>query len=405
MSAAAPHDMNQAAGPQDALARPPRKTAIKARCGATQDSAVSAAAAPTRKLAGAAALVAALTSPAASPGSPACWSSTAPSGRPASATRTGRQPGTQHRVRAGRRRRAGQPRGAAAGRAGRPRRPPGRRGDRRPRCSPGWSRCWCRSRCSSPCPPARWSACSTGGTTRQNSPPAADMLRVFAPQLPLYGVGIVLTGVLQTYRRFAWPVLAPLLSSVTVMVACTSRSACWPGATPTSAGSATANCCCCPAARRSPWRCSRCACSSRCAGCTCRCARRCARTPERRPRLRPLVVAGIVTVGGQQLCNGLAIALASAGRPGSIVIYNLAQTIFLLPWAVLALPVATTTYPALAEAGAIGDDERYARHARPGRPVAAAAVLPWYGRAGRAGATRSPCCWSRSRRIRTTPTG
>src|SRR5258706_13742528 len=44
------------------------------------------------------------------------------------------------------------------------------------------------------------------------------MLRVFAPQLPLYGIGIVLTGALQTYRRFACPVIAPLLSSVTVMV-------------------------------------------------------------------------------------------------------------------------------------------------------------------------------------------
>jgi putative peptidoglycan lipid II flippase len=43
------------------------------------------------------------------------------------------------------------------------------------------------------------------------------MLRVFAPQLPLYGAGIVLTGVLQAHHRFAWPVIAPLLSSVTVM--------------------------------------------------------------------------------------------------------------------------------------------------------------------------------------------
>ena len=46
---------------------------------------------------------------------------------------------------------------------------------------------------------------------------AAGMLRIFAPQLPLYGVGIVLTGVLQAHHRFAWPVIAPLLSSVTVM--------------------------------------------------------------------------------------------------------------------------------------------------------------------------------------------
>jgi putative peptidoglycan lipid II flippase len=48
---------------------------------------------------------------------------------------------------------------------------------------------------------------------------AAGMLRVFAPQLPLYGLGIVLTGVLQAHRRFAWPVIAPLLSSVVVRTA------------------------------------------------------------------------------------------------------------------------------------------------------------------------------------------
>ena len=40
---------------------------------------------------------------------------------------------------------------------------------------------------------------------------------MFAPQLPLYGIGIVLTGVLQAHRRFAWPVIAPLLSSLTVI--------------------------------------------------------------------------------------------------------------------------------------------------------------------------------------------
>ena len=40
----------------------------------------------------------------------------------------------------------------------------------------------------------------------------------FSPMVPLYGLGIVLTGVLQSHRRFAWPALAPLLSSVTVMI-------------------------------------------------------------------------------------------------------------------------------------------------------------------------------------------
>jgi len=45
------------------------------------------------------------------------------------------------------------------------------------------------------------------------------MLRVFAPQVVLYGVAVVLTGVLQADRRFTGPALAPLLSSVVVIAA------------------------------------------------------------------------------------------------------------------------------------------------------------------------------------------
>src|SRR5690349_9628107 len=45
----------------------------------------------------------------------------------------------------------------------------------------------------------------------------ARMLRIFAPQVPLYGVGIVLAGVLQAHRRFLAAALAPLLSSLVVI--------------------------------------------------------------------------------------------------------------------------------------------------------------------------------------------
>jgi putative peptidoglycan lipid II flippase len=187
----------------------------------------------------------------------------------------------------------------------------------------------------------------------------AGMLRVFAPQLPLYGVGIVLTGVLQTYRRFAWPVIAPLLSSVTV-IAVYIAFALLAGRNPalgrlsdghllllsggTTLAVAVLSLCLLVPLRRLglPLR------------------------PTLRPHagaigaIRALVVAGVVTVGAQQLSLAVSIGLSSTGPEGSIVIYNLAQTIFLLPWAVLALPLATTGYPALAEAGAAGDDERYA---------------------------------------------
>ena len=45
------------------------------------------------------------------------------------------------------------------------------------------------------------------------------MLVVFAPQIPLYGVAVVLYGVLQAHRRFAGPAVAPLVSSLVVIVA------------------------------------------------------------------------------------------------------------------------------------------------------------------------------------------
>src|SRR5699024_9723797 len=46
---------------------------------------------------------------------------------------------------------------------------------------------------------------------------ASGFLLVFAPQLVLYGIGGVLTGVLQAHRRFLWPAFMPLLSSLIVI--------------------------------------------------------------------------------------------------------------------------------------------------------------------------------------------
>ena len=44
-----------------------------------------------------------------------------------------------------------------------------------------------------------------------------SMLVVFSPQIALYGVGIILAGVLQAHRRFLGVVMVPLLSSLVVM--------------------------------------------------------------------------------------------------------------------------------------------------------------------------------------------
>ena len=46
---------------------------------------------------------------------------------------------------------------------------------------------------------------------------AATLLRIFAVQVPLYGLGIILTGLLQAHRRFLAAALAPLASSIVVL--------------------------------------------------------------------------------------------------------------------------------------------------------------------------------------------
>jgi len=48
---------------------------------------------------------------------------------------------------------------------------------------------------------------------------AGRMLAVFAPQVPLYGLAVVLYGILQAHRRFTAPAIAPVLSSLVVIAA------------------------------------------------------------------------------------------------------------------------------------------------------------------------------------------
>lgn len=185
----------------------------------------------------------------------------------------------------------------------------------------------------------------------------ARMLVVFAPQLPLYGVGIVLTGLLQAHRRFAWPALAPLLSSVTVIGAYAAFAAAGRGAdvtgvtrtgelvlsAGTTLGVVVMTLCLVPAVRR--------------LGLTLR--PRYGFAGDARTSVGPLAAAGVATVAAQQVALLVSIRLAGAGPSGSLVLYNLAQTVFLLPWAVLAVPLATAAYPAMAAAAGTGEHERY----------------------------------------------
>ncbi|MEV0330529.1 lipid II flippase MurJ [Micromonospora echinospora] len=192
----------------------------------------------------------------------------------------------------------------------------------------------------------------------------ARMLRVFAPQLPLYGVGIVLTGVLQAHRRFAWPVLAPLLSSLTVIVvylvfggaegrgvtvAGVSRGGELILSAGTTLGVVVLSLSLLVPLRRLGLR----------------LRPGYAFTADARARVGGLAVAGAVTVTAQQVALLVILNRVSGGPTGSPQVFNLAQTMYLLPWAVLAVPLAVAAYPTLAAASAGGDEESYRRTLAP----------------------------------------
>ena len=222
-----------------------------------------------------------------------------------------------------------------------------------------------------------------GALTDDASPAQVDagvaMLRIFAPQLPLYGIGIVLAGVLQAHRRFAWPVLAPLLSSLTVAAAYLGfvlvdrRGADVAGLTDaglrvlaggTTLGVVVLAGCLVPAVSRlrvwagPRWRFD----------------------PDARARVGGLAAAGAVTVAAQHLALLVVVWRGLAGPDGTWVLFTLAQTVFLVPWAVLAVPVATAAYPGLAEAAATGRTGRY--RATLAATTRAAVLLSALGAAG-----------------------
>jgi len=209
----------------------------------------------------------------------------------------------------------------------------------------------------------------------------ARFLLVFAPQVVLYGLAVVLTGVLQAHRRFAGPALAPLLSTVVVAAAylvfagiggdrdvagLSGTAELVLGVGTTLGVVALAGSLVLPLRRLHLG------------------LRPSLRFPVgAAPRVRRLAVAGVLTLAGQQLVAVVAIRLANSDAPASTqTVYFAGMTVFLLPWAALAVPLATSVYPALTERAALGDRTGYARTLAPtvalvlvGSAVAAAGLV------------------------------
>jgi putative peptidoglycan lipid II flippase len=187
---------------------------------------------------------------------------------------------------------------------------------------------------------------------------AARMIAVFAPQVALYGIGVVLTGTLTAHRRFFWPAAAPLLSSVVVIGAYLVY-----GSLTTS--SQTADDLSGAAEAWLTWGTT--------AGVAVMTLPLLVPAWKAGIRIRPtltfppgvarrglaLAGAGIFVLLAQQASVLVALALAK-GDQGAYNVFQYAQAVYLLPYAVLAVPLATSAFPRLAERAHAGDDAGFA---------------------------------------------
>jgi putative peptidoglycan lipid II flippase len=198
-------------------------------------------------------------------------------------------------------------------------------------------------------------------------------LLFFLPQVVFYGLGLVSTAVLNAESRFLPPAAAPIANNVVVMVTYAvfwwlrRDAGAWPDdplsalevavlAGGTTLGVIAFTAVPVIAVRYRGFRLR-------------------ARWGWRHPAVRHLARAGAwaaVTVGLTQVLTFTMLVLANAAA-GGVVAFQFAFTFFLLPYALFAVPVATTLYPGFARAAQHGQDEVLARAV--GRGFRAVTVL------------------------------
>jgi len=206
------------------------------------------------------------------------------------------------------------------------------------------------------------------------------MLVVFAPQILLYGLAVVLYGILQAHRRFTAPALAPVLSSLVVIsaylafvplshgygtLASLPRPAELMLSVGTTAGVAALVLTALVPALRLRLR-----------------LRPTLRFPAGvGPRIRGLAAAGLIALIAQDASVVTVMVLANGQQgQGALVLYNFGWQMFFVPYAVLAVPIAVTAFPLLAAAEGARFDETAAASTR------AVMLVSWLGAALLAGA-------------------
>lgn len=185
---------------------------------------------------------------------------------------------------------------------------------------------------------------------------ATRMLLIFIPQVFGYAIAVVATAVLQSHKRFAAGAVAPLISSLVVVATYFLFAAAAPIADQASRG----------AADLLAWGTTA---GVLALALTVLVPMLLLRLPIRPTLrldpgvgsvLRKLAVAGLAVLVAQQLAFVVTTYLANhRGAAGSIAVYTWANAVYLLPYAVLAVPITTAVFPRLAAAFESGESAAF----------------------------------------------
>ncbi len=202
-----------------------------------------------------------------------------------------------------------------------------------------------------------------------------SFLRLFSPQVALYGAGMIMTGALHAHRLFALAALAPIFNNVVVIgvyvtyalmrgdrvpnIAGTTSTETWVLGAGTTLGVAAMTVCLLPQLVRLGWRFRW-------------------RFDLQHPAVRKGARLGawaLGYVGGYQA--GLIVVLLLANRvEGGVAAYQWAYTFFYLPHALFAVPVFNVLFTAMSEHAARDEEHDFLERMRDGLGMLAFILVP-----------------------------
>lgn len=203
----------------------------------------------------------------------------------------------------------------------------------------------------------------------------ATFIRLFAPQIVFYGVGMIMSAALNAHRRFAVPAIAPICNNVVVIAVYLTYAVLRAGQKPSVTGITTGETwvlgagttigvvamtvVLIPQLRSLGWRFR-------------------FRTSWRHPAVAKAARLGswaLGYAGGYQA--GLVVVLLLANRvKGGVAAYQWAYTFFYLPHALFAIPVFNVLFTAMSEHVAREEHQDYATRMRDGLAMLAFILLP-----------------------------